>query len=198
VTGSATARVLSITGDTHRPGDHGLDEAVAEVFRAHASFVWRAVRRLGVPEAAAEDAVQEVFLVVHRRLAEFDGKGSMRAWLFAISRRVASHHHRRVSREKRRLEQVVVQQREADLDEEVARREAGALVEGFLEQLDEPRRMVFFLADIEGLTAPEVSAALGVKLNTVYSRLRAARRRFEALIAERDEGERKTSDGPTQ
>jgi len=189
---------LSTTGDTHRPGEHALDEGVAEVFRAHASFVWRSLRRLGVPDAVAEDAVQEVFLVVPRRLVDFDGKGSMRAWLFAISRRVASHHHRRVSREKRRLEQVIVEERESDLDDELARREAADIVTGFLDGLDEPRRMVFYLADIEGLTAPEVSAALGVKLNTVYSRLRAARKSFEALVAERDEGERKTIDATTQ
>ena len=53
----------------------GLD--LAAVYRGHAAFVWRVVRRLGVADAALEDVVHDVFLVVHRRLAEYDGRAAL-------------------------------------------------------------------------------------------------------------------------
>lgn len=162
-----------------------LEERVAELFAEHADFVWRSLRRLGVPEADVDDALQEVFLVVHRRLAEYEDRGLMRAWLFAISRQVASHQRRGMSRTERRHRALVVDASHEDLEELMARREAVEAVNSFLDELDEPQRQVFYLADVEGLTAPEISAALGVKLNTVYGRLRLARKRFERLIKAR-------------
>src|SRR4051812_1143348 len=68
---------------------------VAEVFREHAPFVWRALRRLGVREADVEDACQEVFVVVHRRLADFEGRSSVRTWVYGICVRVASDWRKR-------------------------------------------------------------------------------------------------------
>ena len=61
------------------------------------------------------------------------------------------------------------------------------MVRSFLDELDEPQRIVFYLADIEGLTAPEIVAAVGVNLNTVYARLRLARKRFERAMARQTE-----------
>jgi RNA polymerase sigma-70 factor (ECF subfamily) len=158
---------------------------IAEVFNLHGEFVWRSLRRLGVAEADADDALQEVFLVVHRRLSDYQDRGLMRAWLFSISRQIAGHYHRGLRRSEARHRGLVLSTTAPDADEIVARREAEKLVGAFLDELDEPQRMVFYLSDIEGLTAPEIASALETNLNTVYGRLRAARKRFEALIAER-------------
>lgn len=162
---------------------------IAEIFSGHSDFVWRSLRRLGVRSADVDDALQEVFLVVHRRIADYEDRGLMRAWLFSICRQVSSHYHRAAKRTEERHRGLVVSATAPDLEELVAQREAERIVNGFLEQLEEPQRMVFYLADIEGLTAPEISAALEVKLNTVYGRLRQARKRFEQALSLRQERE---------
>lgn len=156
---------------------------LAEIFHAHADFVWRALRRLGVSDSDAEDAVQEVFLVVCRRLADYEERGAIRAWLFAISRQVASHYRRSALRIERKHQALPTDGvSSSDPQEAAMRAEAVALVHVFLSELDEAQAMVFYLAEVEGMTAPEVAAALGVKLNTVYGRLRLARKRFEAML----------------
>src|SRR6185295_4158846 len=78
------------------------EERIAELFSEHANFVWRSLRGLGVFDADVEDAAQEVFLVVYRRLAEYEDRGLLRAWLFSISRQVASHYRRGANRADRR------------------------------------------------------------------------------------------------
>jgi RNA polymerase sigma-70 factor (ECF subfamily) len=165
-------------------------DLVREVFAEHADFVWRSLRRLGVASGDVDDALQEVFLVVFRRIAEYEDRGLIRAWLFTISRQVASHYHRGVRRAETRRQGLVLDAAAADLEESLARREAERVVHSFLADLDEPQRMVFYLADIEGLSAPEIAAALAVNLNTVYGRLRLARKRFELALARRAEGEK--------
>ncbi len=90
-------RTSSLTVASWMPPDRLVPEKpidFAQVFDAHASFVWRVLRRLGVPDADADDAAQEVFLVVHHKLAAYEERGSIRAWLFTISRQVASHRRR--------------------------------------------------------------------------------------------------------
>jgi RNA polymerase sigma-70 factor (ECF subfamily) len=154
----------------------------ARVFDAHATFVWRVLRRLGVPDADAEDAVQEVFIVVHAKSREYEERGSIRSWLFAISRQVASHRHRSVARRERTRAALPEAPPPANPQELAMRGEAVALVQAFLSQLEESQAIVFYLADVEGLTAPEIAAALDVNLNTVYGRLRVARQRFEAFV----------------
>jgi RNA polymerase sigma-70 factor (ECF subfamily) len=162
---------------------------LAQVFAEHADFVWRSLRRLGVRAADVDDALQEVFLVVYRRVSEYEDRGLMRAWLFSISRQVASHYHRAATRAENRRQRLVVDAATPDAEELMARREAERVVTSFLEELDEPQRMVFYLSDIEGMTAPEIAAALEVNLNTVYGRLRLARKRFERALAQRARGE---------
>src|SRR5687767_14378132 len=77
--------------------------AFDEVYEAHVGFVWRVLRTFGVPEAVIEDAVQDVFIVVHRRLGEWQGRAAITTWLFAIARRVAGAHRRRVDRHIERM-----------------------------------------------------------------------------------------------
>src|SRR5687768_16217272 len=71
---------------------------VHEIFREYAPFVYRVLRRLGVSEAEVEDVCQEVFIVVHRRLPEFEGRSQLRTWIYAIAVRRASGHARRAYR----------------------------------------------------------------------------------------------------
>jgi RNA polymerase sigma-70 factor (ECF subfamily) len=154
----------------------------ADVFATHSSFVWRVLRRLGVPDADAEDALQEIFLVVHQKLDQYEERGSMRAWLFAIARQVASHHRRTEARRQRRQSAPQSVAPGETPHEAAMRREAAALVRDFLADLDEGRAMVFFLAEVEGMSCAEIASSLGVNLNTVYGRLRASRSQFEEFL----------------
>jgi RNA polymerase sigma-70 factor (ECF subfamily) len=156
-----------------------------EVYREHAGFVWRAVKRMGVSDDAAEDVVHEVFLVVRRRLGDYDGRAAMSSWLFGIARGVASNHRRGRSRAQRRLELVPAPSDPRTPEEVTRRREAAALVAEFLAELDADKRLVFELSDIEGLRGREVADALDANVNSVYSRLRAARKLFREFLEQR-------------
>jgi RNA polymerase sigma-70 factor (ECF subfamily) len=152
------------------------------VYRAHADFVYRIACQLGVAAAHVEDVVHDVFLVVHRRLQEYDGR-SMRSWLYGITRRVVLHHHRGVQRSHARSRLAPVPKPAPDPEQRTAEHEAIAIVESFVARLPEEQRVVFVLADLEGTPMPEIADALAVNLNTLYSRLRLARRRFEQHLA---------------
>ncbi|MCY1005794.1 sigma-70 family RNA polymerase sigma factor [Nannocystis pusilla] len=162
------------------------------LFREHFGFVYRNLCRLGVPPAAVEDAVQEVFLVVLRRP---DAPiTSVRGWLYGIARRIAWRQRRSAGRQ-HRLAQALADEAPRALDGAVAvaEREAAALLERFLGRLDEDKRAVFLLAELEQMTAPEIARALEVKENTVYSRLRAARQEFDRTFARVRLRERRSS-----
>jgi RNA polymerase sigma-70 factor (ECF subfamily) len=111
----------------------------------------------------------------------------MRAWLFAISQQVANHYRRSAARSERKQRAMLhVQEATADDAHAVLERgEAVALVRALLAELSEPQAAVFWLAEVEEMSMPEVAAALGVNLNTAYGRLRLARKRFEQMLRER-------------
>ncbi len=166
--------------------DPPLPPTFASVYRAHAAFVRRSLRHLDVSEAALDDVLHDVFMIVHRRLQTYDGRTTMRAWLFGVTRRVAMHHRRGRARRSKRERSAPTPVPSPCPEELVAKREAARWVESFLSGLDPEQRTVFVLCEIEGLAAPEVASATGTKLNTVYSRLRLARRRFERAVQERE------------
>jgi RNA polymerase sigma factor (sigma-70 family) len=148
----------------------------AELYAEHAAFVWRASVWLGVPTAHLDDAVQEVFLVAHRRLPDFEAKSSMRTWLFGIARRIAFRFRRTQSRAQRKAEALVGTGRaEMDLEHWYAHREASHRVLRFIEDLDADQRIAFVLSDVEGFTRPELGAALGLNENPAWARVRSAR-----------------------
>lgn len=158
------------------------------IYREHHPFVWRSLRRLGVPEPLVADAVHDVFLVVARRLHEFEHRASMRTWLFAIAYRVAQGVWRDRQRQARREEPLV------DPDARPADEPGGETsiaLHQLLARLDEEKRAVFILAHLEGMTAPEIAAALHLKIPTVYSRLRLAREAMERAAAEPPTGPRR-------
>lgn len=161
----------------------GSAPTLEQVYRDHADFVWRLLRNLGVADASRDDAFHEVFLVVHRRLGDYDGRASLPSWLFGIARNVALHHRRSHARHLRRLTVAPEPSAAPEPDEVVARREAREIVDRFLGTLGEEQRLVFVLAELEGLRVPEIAEQLGVNLNTLYSRLNSARRRFASFVA---------------
>jgi RNA polymerase sigma-70 factor (ECF subfamily) len=154
-----------------------------EVYTRHSGFVWRIVRRMGVPDHGVEDVMHEVFLVVHRRLPEYDGRVAMTTWLYHLTRGVVSNHRRSRVREQRRI--ALVDPRPApvpDPEAQTGRGQAAAFVRTFLEGLDPDKREAFELVELEGLPVPEVAELVGINLNTAYSRLRAARQLFQRAV----------------
>ena len=168
----------------HAPG-------IGEVFDAHAAYVGRALACLGVHDRELPDACQEVFLVVARRLDDFEGRSSVRTWLYAICLRVALRVKRRAGR---RREDAVAQPpeppgRSSTPQEEVEKRRALTQALSILDELDEDKRAVFVLYEVEQLPMREVARVVGCPLQTAYSRLYAARRQVAATIRRRREGE---------
>lgn len=161
------------------------------VYAEHFAFVWRSLRALGVDSAATDDAAQDVFIVVHDRLHTYDGRVALRGWLFGIARNVARKHRER----RGRTSPLQLVGQPAPLDETLQWRERASMVAHFLDSLDEEQRAVFVLAQLEGSTAPEIAEALGVNLNTVYSRLRTARARFARVMERAALRERSESGG---
>ena len=166
-----------------RSPERGDALAFDEVYEQHFDFVWRSLRRLGVAPSALDDATQEVFLVVHRRLSEFAGQSSLKTWLFGIVLHVAQRTARSAARRRTtELPEHELADSGGSPQDEAQRREAVRLLYALLEQLDTDKRAVFVMAELEQMTAPEMAEVLGAPLNTVYSRLRAARREFESAL----------------
>jgi RNA polymerase sigma-70 factor (ECF subfamily) len=188
---SVGSREVTKPAATRSKAEHGGAQNVppvvpplADIFREHAPFVWRGLRRLGVPESDVEDVCQEVFVVVHRKLGEFEGRSSLRTWIYGIAARTASDYRRsgRVRRE-------VVTDAPPDAPHEggqhdaLALKQARATLDRILDELDDDKRSVFVLYEIEELTMAEVAEAIGCPLQTAYSRLHAARKVVEAGVA---------------
>jgi RNA polymerase sigma-70 factor, ECF subfamily len=177
------APVQEATSPAAASGTATLDE----LYRDQLEFVWRTVRYLGIPDAEAEDVVHEVFIVVARRLADFDGAHSVRSWLAGIARNLVLHQYRSRFRAERKHAAFCAPSVESGeaLDAELMRREAAGMLDEFLAGLDDDKRSVFVLAELEGLGAPEIAHAVDTNVNTVYSRLRSAREAFEKHVARR-------------
>ena len=157
-----------------RPTGPRLD--TTSLFREHAPYVWRALRRMGVRESDIEDVCQEVFVVVHKRLADFEGRSSARTWIYGIAMRIASDYRKRASH----VREVATETPPDELSRDdphdaLAARQARATLDRLLDQLDDDKRAVFVLYEIEELPMNEVALAVGCPLQTAYSRLHAAR-----------------------
>lgn len=161
-----------------------------QVYEEHVRFVWRTLRRLGVPYEDCDDAVQDVFLIVHRKLGEFRPEAPIKHWIFRLSAGIARDHRRR----RRRKDPPRGDEEAADPrlgPAELAERTAAArLIREVLEELEDSKREVFVLADLEQMTAPEIAQTLELPLNTVYSRLRRARSEFEEALMRRRKREK--------
>ena len=169
------------------------------LYREHFDFVFRNLRRLGVPAASIDDALQEVYLVVLRRIDDYREGSQARAWLFAIAVRVAGNYRRT---QRRRGDVVPFVETAARSTapgpfELTARVQASRVLHDFLGTLDDAKRAIFVMAELEQMTAPEIARALSMNLNTVYSRLQAARAEFARMVSAlaRKEGASPGTDG---
>jgi RNA polymerase sigma-70 factor (ECF subfamily) len=164
-----------------------------DIYERHADFVWRTLRRMGVPEDDVADAVQSVFLAVHRALSSFEGRSSVTTWLFAICRGVARDRRRRAHHRYEVFDEILVDAEvdlRADVGAHAEHRQLVGLLGSILETLDVEQRNVLVLFELESMTGEEISEALGVPLGTVYSRLWAARKAFRLALSRHEARER--------
>ena len=156
------------------------------LYERHFAFTWRALRYLGVPEAGLDDAAQELWVVVHRRYGEFEGRADVKTWLFSIAVNI-ERNVRRVERRRGPLVPLPAELRASGGDPSLAHeeREAWALVRDFVSTLDEVRRALFAGMLVEGLSAAETAEITGLPIETVYNRVRALRRSFEGWVEKR-------------
>lgn len=158
-----------------------------ELFQQHFAFVWRCLRGHGVQPADVDDLAQEVFMVVYRRLDDMELERDARPWLYGILKFVLNNHRRgnRRTRARHRAfehEPIHVPEEGATPASVLQARQAAEQVSAILHQLEPTRREVLMLVELEELPVPEVARALGIPLNTAYSRLRLARNDFKAVL----------------
>jgi RNA polymerase sigma-70 factor, ECF subfamily len=155
------------------------DDIVA-IVQEHTSYVWRTLRFLGVRQADLDDACQEVFIVVLRKVEEFEGRSSLKTWLRGICIKTAAAHRRRAHlRSEIPMSGPPDRPGADDPEGDLHQQERLALLDEALNALDDDKRAVFVLYEIEGLPMKEVAEAVGCPLQTAYSRHHAAR----ALVA---------------
>jgi RNA polymerase sigma-70 factor (ECF subfamily) len=154
------------------------------------------LRRLGVAERDLADMTQETLAAVHGRWMEYDPERPLRPWLLAFAARVAANHRRRADVRRERtglmdtLDDGFAHHGDAP-DDMVSAAQDRALVLAGLDALDDDRRVVFVAAEIEGMTMPDITASLGIPLNTGYTRLRLARADFVAAVTRLRSGGRR-------
>jgi RNA polymerase sigma-70 factor (ECF subfamily) len=161
----------------------GSAARLTAIVRAEHGFVWRTVRRLGLPESAADDAAQQVFIVLASKLAGI-ALGAERAFLYRTAYHVAldarKKHVRRIDRSAAEPT-AIAEAADPNPTPERALEEAEArqMLEEILDALPDDLRTVFVLFELEGLTIPEVAALIETPVGTAASRLRRARALFE-------------------
>jgi RNA polymerase sigma-70 factor, ECF subfamily len=170
------------------------------IYARWADFVWLTLQRLGVRYDDLEDICHDVFVIAHRKLPEFDRRTQVNAWLFGICVRVAANYRRRAHIRLERASGSLNQEDGPSVaapewthpDQEASRRETRARVEAIFHRMDLPKRAVFLMFEVEGLSCKEIAEQLGLPIGTVYSRLHAARQ-FVLQEIERQAGALKTA-----
>jgi RNA polymerase sigma-70 factor (ECF subfamily) len=151
------------------------------VFEREFDYLCCTLRRLRVPDADVEDLAHEVFLIMYRRWEAYDPSFPLRPWLFGIAYRVAATHRRRTRREVTHPSPEVTDLSPGP-DHAVAARQARSIVLAALEHVPLARRAVFVMHCLDDVPMREVASALSIPLFTAYSRLRKARKEFEAAV----------------
>jgi RNA polymerase sigma-70 factor (ECF subfamily) len=163
----------------------GESNAAEALYREHFDFVWRNARRLGCTDDWVDDATHEVFLIAARRLAEFEGRANVRTWLFSITLRVVQRLRRDRARYAAKIQSYSRAHGTEQADVPQEKTDDAAYLRELLLRLDEDKRAVVILVELEGMTSAEAAQTLELKQGTVDSRLRAARMALTAMI-ERD------------
>ncbi len=181
-----TVRLLWTPGSTDA-NERDVAASFEEVYEAHVGFAFRTARRLGVPERSVDDVVQEVFVVVHRRLGDYDGRAPIKSWVYGIFARVVANHRRSNRRRdtfidlSANLEIESAASSDPSPSQIAERQEDVRWALRILDMLDDQKREVMVLSELEHMTLAEVASAIGSNVNTVFSRLKAARKAFVAL-----------------
>ena len=166
--------------DACRAGDVGAWKALYE---AHFDFAWRTARRLGLPEADVEDAVQDAFRIAWEQLERFTW-GRFTTWLYRIVANVVSERLRRARVRDFFSGLLGRSELEASVEAHLEARSTLRLVEQVLRKLSREKREVFALFELEGLTHQEIADLTGVKVETIRTRLHYARKDFERFAQE--------------
>lgn len=176
---AASAAALESRDDTASTRDEQAEGDEARLRRAvlrHSGFLWRTLVRVGVPRADAEDALQEVFMVLARKLDVVPAE-SEQGFLLKVALGVASTRRRSLRRRPELLDPLDSERDGAPLpDQLLSRARLRQQLERLLNELSEDQRAVFVLIQLEGLSAPEAARLLDLPLGTVASRLGRGRR----------------------
>jgi RNA polymerase sigma-70 factor (ECF subfamily) len=163
------------------------EEACLDAFQRELDYICRTLQRLGTARSDVEDLAQEVFLALRRSWTQYDSKRPLRPYLFGIAFRIASAHHRK-SRREVAFGAIDVDDGGPNPDDLLQTKQARALVLAAMERIPMPRRAVFVMRDLDDIPVDEIAAALAIPLFTAYSRLRKARREFEAAVRRMQKG----------
>ena len=174
----------TVAGDEADPAQQGRSDPSRAFVLHHLDFVWRLLRRLGVPPSDVDDATQQVLIIAVKRFADIE-QGSERSFLYGTAVRVAASFRRSAFRHKRKLgDWRWGAQPSTAMDDEIERREALAILDEALSGLSDELRRVFVLCEIEEIPAREVALLENIPPGTVASRLRRAREMFAVRLRE--------------
>lgn len=153
-----------------------------ELFRTYTPYVWRLLRRLGVAERDVADLAQEVFLTVHTHLERFEGRSHIRTWIYGICVN-RSRDYLRLARVRREHPTDVLPEShdEATQEHDLDKKNALKRLDAMLARLDEDKRTVFVLFDVESMSMEDVARVVNCPLQTAYSRLYAARAELKSM-----------------
>ena len=182
---AARVPLITTTAAPADRGQRGPRMTFEELYDAHFDFVWRSLRRLGVPSTDLEDAAQEVFLTVHRRLADFEPRAKLTTWLFKICMRAARDRRRRAHVRRELADSPGfddLADSSPDVTSSIERRQDLELFEAALDAMDLDQRAVFVLFELEAVTGQDIADVLEIPLGTVYSRLRLGREAFRKSV----------------
>jgi RNA polymerase sigma-70 factor, ECF subfamily len=173
-----------VRADAPQARTAGAALRVEEVYEAHVDFVWRSARSLGVREMFIDDVVQEVFVVVQRRLSEFEGRSDIKTWLFGITRRIVRAHIRQVIKSRAQTEASadLADPNVVSAESQLVTLEGARLLYALLDELDPDLREVFVLSELEEMSGPAIAEALDLQLSNVYARMRRAKLGFDAAL----------------
>ena len=177
-------RSVPVSGlGAEQPAEQDKPLTVTDVYDQTADFVWRSLQRLGVPQADLEDVLQEVFVVVHKKLRTYDHRCKLTTWVFGITMRVASRQRQRAYVRREALTDAIPERAGSETPEQHAtRRQAIRQLSEVLSRLSEEKRATFVMFELERLSCEEIAEITDVPVGTVYSRLHAARREFTAAV----------------
>lgn len=153
------------------------------IFDEHFGYVWNTLRHLGIRRSDLEDMAHEVFLRVHAHRQQYDPGRPIRPWLFGFAYRIAADY-RRLARNRLEMSGLPVEPADAapPADERLERCERTKLLHHALGVMDLERRAVLILHYVEGVPVGDIARALGIPLNTAYSRLRLAREELSRVV----------------